>query len=264
MAETTAFIAGVRFAGQIEPAAVVLDRQPQHRIAAIDDDTDGSGLGRVLGHVGESLLDDAIDRRAHLLGQLVDPGIAAMKVGRYAVAFAPVRNVGGERAGHAELVKRGGPQFPGDVVQRLAHLIELLAQPADAVAADVIGLRLDALELQHGGGQGLAGLIMELVRQPQPLLLLTVDDAAAQIVALHLGHLAIGPVVERAMDVERPPRRIAIDPPLRRDPALRMLGGPCNAEIEFVAIRFVARWRTFHLHDQANVVGMHPAQKYRS
>src|SRR5262249_29389433 len=72
-----------------EAAAVVLDRDAQGILQAIDDDTDDSNATRVLRDIGKGLLNDPIDGRADLIRQLIEAGIAVLEVDVDAETGAP-------------------------------------------------------------------------------------------------------------------------------------------------------------------------------
>src|SRR6516165_11687561 len=65
-------------------------------------------------------------------------------------------------------------------MDRLRDLLDLSAQTVEPIALEPPNLLLDAAELQQGGRERLTGLIMQLVRQAQSLLLLRIDQTTMQ------------------------------------------------------------------------------------
>ena len=87
-----------------------------------------------------------------------------------------------ERRDEAEVVERLRPQLdrePADVVQRLD---DLLAHGGECRCPLLVGPRLlDRLQAEQHRRQLLAGLVVQLAREPAPLELLRLDDPAQRV-----------------------------------------------------------------------------------
>ena len=187
----------------VEAVAIVFDRQLQHRVGAIDHDADRRGCRRMLDNIGQPLLNDAVDRRSHFFRQFVELRIAAVEIGLDAVLLAPIAQVICERARQPQFIDRGGPQFPGDIVKRFAHLFELTAQRANAVLSFFVDQRFDAFEFHHDRGEVLAGAVVQSCARRSRLVFLRLHQPASQIRAFALGRDPLGNVLG---DPIEPPR----------------------------------------------------------
>ena len=100
---------------RIEAHAVVLDDQQDVIGAALEDDLDVLRL-RVLGDVGQRLLRDAIERRLGLGRQPIVEQSRRVQLGRRCRARRPVLDVVGQRRAQAEIVERGRPELPDEMI----------------------------------------------------------------------------------------------------------------------------------------------------
>src|SRR5207248_3841439 len=136
---------------------------------------------RMLDDVREGFLDNAIERRLRLRGQAL-----VSKAGLEAYGNARLRAEGLrqalERGPEAEVVEHLRPQLDcqaPDVVQRrddeLAHVRDGSAR---IVAFDLL---LERLQTEQDRRQRLAGLVVQLTREPPALELLRSDDAAKRV-----------------------------------------------------------------------------------
>ena len=113
-------------ASKPQPLSSIVNRKVG--FCALNDDADLGRLLRVLGDVGQRLLNDAINGRANLVRQIIEPGIAAVEIGLDTVSHAPFRQVVAKRTGQPYLVDRQRPQFPCDPMQCFSNLFHLLTK----------------------------------------------------------------------------------------------------------------------------------------
>ena len=170
-----------RSAGAEAPAVVLDDRGHRRRRAGVRTMLT-CVASRVLGDVGERLLDDPVERGLDLGRQ---PVVAD---GRLEVDRDP-RLLGERLASRSSAGTRPksssacGPKLdrePADVLQRRRRAAA--AAPAAASrASSSVGRVLDPLQAEQDRGQRLAGLVVQLAREPRALELLRLDDAAERV-----------------------------------------------------------------------------------
>ena len=162
-----------------EAAAVVLDHGGDRAAAASEDDADRARLG-VLDDVRQRLLHDPVERRLDVARQPVadvrlevdaHPGLLGEGVAQAL-----------ERRDEAEVVERLRPQLDREAADVVQRLHDLLAHGGERFGALLAAPRLlDRLEAEQHRGQLLAGLVVELAREPAPLELLRLDHAAQRV-----------------------------------------------------------------------------------
>ena len=78
---------------------------------------------RVLGDVGQRFLRDAVERRFGFRGEPIVEQAGGVQLGGDADALRPVLHVVGERRAQAEIVERGGPQLPDEMIDVAVELL---------------------------------------------------------------------------------------------------------------------------------------------
>ena len=188
----------------IEAAAVVLDDHLQRCVRPPYDDAHIGRPSGVLDDVGKPFLHDAVYRSGDFIRHLIEVRIVAMKIDLGAALLAPFGDVARKRLAQAEFVDRGRPQFPGDPVQRLAHLLHSLAHEMQAFARRAGGQGIDLVEFENGGDQALSGLIVQLVRQAQPFIFLGHRQMPAQARSPGAIYFRCPPPIARWRAIDRP------------------------------------------------------------
>ncbi len=166
-----------------EPGAVVGHAQHDRVLLAPHLDRDARALA-VAERVRERLLRDAVQ---HQLGVRVDHAQRAVHRRLHLDAGAPL-GVGRQRlqgAREAEVVERRRPQPRGDLAQRVEAVPRQRLRVVEGVDEHDAALA-HAVQLEHGGGEVLADLVVQLLRDAATLCLLRHQHAAHAVPPLVL------------------------------------------------------------------------------
>ena len=167
---------------EVESDAIVLDDE-QHVIGPpLEHDVDVLGA-RVLGDVVERFLRDAIERRFSVRRETIVQESGGVQLGGDADALRPVLNVVRQRRPQAEIVERGRPELPDEMIDVAVELlcdrferVDLRAQ-FGAVAARV----LEGLDPPSECRQLLAELVVHLARDSPALVFLREHQPGEQL-----------------------------------------------------------------------------------
>ena len=167
------------FAVRGEAATVVLDHGSDRSAAAGEDDADRTGLG-VLDDVRQRLLHDPIESRLDVARQ---PAVELrLEVDAHSRLLGEGVAQPLQRGDEAEVVERLRAQLDRQAAHVVQRLDDLLAHGGDGFGALLLGRGLlDRLQPEQHRGQLLPGLVVQLARQPAPLELLRLDDAAQRV-----------------------------------------------------------------------------------
>ena len=172
----------------IEADAIVFDDE-QHRIRlTLEYDVDAR-CARVLGDVGERLLRDAIERRLGFRWQPIVEQPGHVQLCRNVDTPRPVLDVVGECRAQAEVVERGRPQLPDELIDVTIELprdfLQRLDERPDIRRA--CGRFLQGADAAAQSRQLFAELIVHLARDPPPFVFLREDEAGEELGACPLG-----------------------------------------------------------------------------
>ena len=113
--------------GQVESDAVILDDQRDLIGPPLENDLDVAGA-RVLGDVVERFLRDAVERRLDLRCETIGRQAGGVQLGGDVHPHRPVLNVVRERRAQAEVVERGRPQLPDQMIDVAIELLRHLSR----------------------------------------------------------------------------------------------------------------------------------------
>ena len=166
------------------PRPGIDDGQREHAVAVRELELGGRHAG-MAGDVRQRLLRDAIHDELGL-------GREHRQAGSDPLGHLEARPLGepltehGQRALEPEVVQRLGPQFDGDAPQILEAAAHRVLHLEQALAQLVGDAALHAREREQHGGQLLADLVVQLLRDSQTLCLLAVEHASGRLTALCL------------------------------------------------------------------------------
>src|SRR3990172_394146 len=182
----------------IEALSIVFHDEDSMAVPLVQQHAHAPGAG-VSHYVRQRLLGYAVEGRLSLRPETGILQASGVEVRVQGVLAAVIGDIALKRRHQTQVVQRAGPKLKGHV----AHEVQRLrCQPAQVCRLRFVGRRhtrvLQVLEPEKYGGQRLAGLVMELTRDPLALLLLGGDNLGQQLASLFLfRHQLLGHGVER-------------------------------------------------------------------